>query len=70
VIVLTELQDPIVKNWSKVSKEGLDDHDVLMIHMLPKYGVSQLHQPSSLQRFSHAAIDSDCCRCACPQARH
>ncbi|KAJ6451380.1 hypothetical protein C8R47DRAFT_998517 [Mycena vitilis] len=31
---------PIVKNWTKASKEGSEEHDVIMVYMLPKYAVS------------------------------
>ncbi|KAJ7017249.1 hypothetical protein C8F04DRAFT_963517 [Mycena alexandri] len=32
---------PIVKAWSKAGIEGSDTHNVLMVTMLPKYGVSE-----------------------------
>lgn len=35
-------QHPIVKNWSKAGIEGSDTHNVLMLTMLPKYGVRSL----------------------------
>ncbi|KAJ6454562.1 hypothetical protein C8R47DRAFT_955212, partial [Mycena vitilis] len=30
---------PFVKNWTKPGKEGSENHDVIMMSMLPKYGV-------------------------------
>ncbi|KAJ7663749.1 hypothetical protein DFH06DRAFT_986320, partial [Mycena polygramma] len=32
-------RSPFVKNWTKPGKEGSENHDVIMMSMLPKYGV-------------------------------
>ncbi|KAJ7031315.1 hypothetical protein C8F04DRAFT_1262923 [Mycena alexandri] len=32
-------RSPIIKNWTKAGTEGSDSHNVMMVSMLPKYGV-------------------------------
>jgi hypothetical protein len=39
IINIACLQDPIVKKWIKAGKDDGDEHEVMIIHMLPKYAI-------------------------------
>ncbi|KAJ6448506.1 hypothetical protein C8R47DRAFT_1228433 [Mycena vitilis] len=49
-------RNPIVKNWTKASKEG-DDHDIMMVYMLPKYGVPASAGAPTVKRTSKRRLD-------------
>ncbi|KAJ7606485.1 hypothetical protein DFH06DRAFT_1348024 [Mycena polygramma] len=47
---------PIVKNLTKASKDG-DDHDIMMVYMLPKYGVPASAGAPVVKRTSKRRLD-------------
>ncbi|KAJ7019077.1 hypothetical protein C8F04DRAFT_976195, partial [Mycena alexandri] len=60
-----DARHPIVKNWSKPGIEGSNTHNVLMVSMLPKYGVS-LYCPTKCSPLTSFRFPS---RPACPRLR-
>ncbi|KAJ6476676.1 hypothetical protein C8R47DRAFT_1075544 [Mycena vitilis] len=49
-------RNPIVKNWTKASKDG-EDHDIVMVYMLPKYGVPASAGAPTVKRTAKRRLD-------------
>ncbi|KAJ7819543.1 hypothetical protein B0H13DRAFT_1661360 [Mycena leptocephala] len=50
-------RDPIVKSWTKASKDGSPNHDVMMVHMLPKYAVPSAAGAPKAKRVAKRKLD-------------
>ncbi|KAJ7643142.1 hypothetical protein DFH06DRAFT_1333925 [Mycena polygramma] len=48
---------PFVKNWTKPGKEGSENHDVIMMSMLPKYAVPSAAGAPKVKRTAKRKLD-------------
>ncbi|KAJ7153781.1 hypothetical protein C8R46DRAFT_1228070 [Mycena filopes] len=50
---------PIVKAWTKASKEGSNNHDIMIINTLPKYGVPSAAGAPRARRVAKRRLDEE-----------